>query len=313
MRMSRPVSHSGAGEAAPGIGARRPGSGATRRRRPGRRRRPDGAAGTGPGCGPGGARRPRKIPVAPLPRFRYGSHNALYGSPRRPGQGAPPAAEILKERRPGADRRPARPSRDRHGRPSRWPRRNHRARAPRPRSPPPNCEPRATRRSSASSRSGSGPPSSGRPLAVNRELVAALLADRPRHPRPPEGPRLGRQVIDRLAGDLRRAFPGIERFLAAEPQVHAGLQPRHGPNVPQLCNAGLPLHKSPGATTSCSSTRSRSRPSGSGTPARPSRTAGAGTSSSTGSRATSTSARARPRRTSRRPSPRSSPTSPARR
>ena len=83
-------------------------------------------------------------------------------------------------------------------------------------------------------------------LAVNRELVLLYwqigrdILARQEH----EG--WGTKVIDRLAADLRRAYPGHDRAFAAQPQIHAGFRRSlaRGAN----CAAGL-LHKFPGSTT----------------------------------------------------------------
>ena len=80
-----------------------------------------------------------------------------------------------------------------------------------PRGRRPSSRPRATRRSSPNSRSGSTAQLRAA-LAVNRELIELywrigrdILARQKDHG-------WGAKVIDRLSEDLRRAFPGVEGF-----------------------------------------------------------------------------------------------------
>jgi len=60
-------------------------------------------------------------------------------------------------------------------------------------------------------------------MAVNRELV--LLYWQPRYPQPAGAGKPRRhQVTDRLAADLKRAFPDMTRILPAKPEIHAGVR-----------------------------------------------------------------------------------------
>ena len=136
---------------------------------------------------------------------------------------------------------------------------------------------RATAPSSASCRRGDprraaprGPgrqPGARPPLLAHRRDILARQRN--------EG--WGAKVIDRLAEDLRRAFPGIDGLLRPEPQVHARLRrglARPGYRATGRCTIALGPQRPPA--------RGREGPptSASGTPGRRSRTAGAATSSS---------------------------------
>ena len=85
------------------------------------------------------------------------------------------------------------------------------------------------------SRNGSGRHSSGRQSRSTGSL-SSLLADRPTLARQKEHG-WGRPIIDRLAGDLRRAFPGMAGF--SRDQVSMRAFALAYADAPELCNSLL--------------------------------------------------------------------------
>lgn len=98
----------------------------------------------------------------------------------------------------------------------------------------------------------------------------------------------GAKVIERLAADLRAAFPGMKGLSARNLNyMRAVAEAWPDPEIVQQLVAHCP-----GGTTSDSSSPSRTPPGAAGTPPKRSRTAGAAASSPTRSRAICSPARA---------------------